>query len=108
MPADEPVDDEITELLGLGDETYGEEGPLGQIKDLYERAETVSQVSLDRHFDQLLERQRQLISEYFQESGALGAGEDVTPEPPADPAMPFGFDTAASLAGLRGELRGAQ
>jgi hypothetical protein len=106
----EPIDDEMSELLGSGEPTDPEEGTLGQIKDLYERAETVSQASLDRHFDQLLERQRQLISEYFKESGGLGLAGTVTPEPVTvtDPTVSLGFDTAESLAGLRGELRGAQ
>jgi hypothetical protein len=106
----EPIDDEMSELLGLGEAADPVASSLGQLKDLYERAETVSQVSLDRHFNQLLERQRQLISEYFKESSGPGPAGAGTPEPAdlADPAVPFGFDTAQSLAGLRGELRGAQ
>ena len=51
--------------------------------------------SLDRHFDQLLERQRQLISDYFKEPSGLGVAET----PPQT-----GVDTAESLAGLRGAL----
>jgi hypothetical protein len=102
----------MSELLDFGTPADQEAGALGQIQDLYERAETVSQASFDRHFEQLLERQRKLISEYFTESGGLGLGqaETVTADPadPADPSAPFGFDTAESLAGLRGELRGAE
>lgn len=76
-----------------------ETGALGQIKDLYQAAETVSPAGFDSHFDQLLERQRQLISEYFSESGTA-----TTAEPPSQ--VPPGFDSAESLSALRGELRG--
>jgi len=108
----EPIDYEMLELLDLGTPSDPEAGALGQIRDLYQGAETVSQASLDRHFDQVLERQRQLISEYFTESGALGAAETDTAAPVSqagspDAPSPFGFDTAQSLTGLRGELRGA-
>jgi hypothetical protein len=106
----EQLDDEMSELFDFGTPTDPEAGALGEIRDLYQTAETVSQASLDKHFDQLLERQRKLITEYFQESGGLA--ETVTPavpEAPADPSVPLGFDTAESLAAaLRGELRGAQ
>jgi hypothetical protein len=102
----EPIDYEMSELLDLGTPTDPEAGALGQIRDLYQAAESVSQASLDRHFDQLLERQRELISEFFTESGGPGAG--AAPVAPADGSSPFGFDTAESLTGLRGELRGAQ
>ena len=111
----EPIDYEMSELLDLGTPTDPEAGPLGQIRDLYQAAETVSQVTLDRHFDQILERQRELISEYFTDSVGLGfdsteAEEEapVASPAPADASSPFGFDSAQSLTGLRGELRGAQ
>jgi hypothetical protein len=102
----EQLDDEMSELFDFGTPTDPEAGALGQIRDLYQTAETVSQASLDRHFDELLERQRKLITEFFEESGGLA--ETVTPAAPADPSVPLGFDTAESLAALRGELRGAQ
>ena len=98
----------LPELLDFGAVTDPEAGALGQIKGLYETAETFSQASFDRHFDQLLERQRELISEYFQESAGLAGAETATPAVPAAPAdmpIPLGFDTAESLTGLRGELR---
>jgi hypothetical protein len=114
IPEYEPIDYEMSEL-DLGTITDPEAGALGQIRDLYQAAETVSHASLDRHFDQLLERQRKLISEYFTESVGLGLGstEDeeaapVAPAAPADASSPFGFDSAQSLTALRGELRGAQ
>jgi hypothetical protein len=102
----EPIDYEMSELLDLGTPTDPEAGALGHIRDLYQAAETVSQASLDRHFDRLLERQRELISEFFTESGGRGAA--AAPVAPADPSSPLGFDAAQSLTGLRGELRGAQ
>jgi hypothetical protein len=45
------------------------DGALGQIKDLYLTAEAIGAENLDKHFQQLLERQRQLISDYFKEFG---------------------------------------
>jgi len=83
-PEDEPLD-----FLGLDTPTDPEAGPLGQVKDLYAVAGRISTDRLDRHFDELLARQRQLISDYFNESSGLGAAET----PPS-----FGFDSAESLA----------
>jgi hypothetical protein len=108
------LDDEMPDLLDFGTPSDPEAGTLGQIKDLYLTADTISPASLDRHFDQLLERQRQLISEYFKESGGVSLAEPVLPEPQAaqedQPAssIPFGFDSAASLSSLRDDLRSAQ
>jgi hypothetical protein len=103
------VDDEmsLSELFGFGTEADPEAGALDQIRGLYDAAESVSQDSLDRHFEQLLERQRELISEYFTESAGLGSAETREPAASADTPVPLGFDSAQSLTGLRGELRGA-
>jgi hypothetical protein len=89
----QPIDYEVSELLDFGTPTDPEAGALGQVRDLYQTAETISPASLDSNFDQLLERQRELISEYFKESVQ------------AEPSAPLGFDTAESLAALRGDLR---
>ncbi len=98
----------VPELLDFGTPTDPEAGTLGQIRDLYQTAETVSQDSLDRHFDQLLERQRELISEYFKESlDSAGAASAAVPTGSGSAFAAFGFDSAESLAGLRDELRGA-
>jgi hypothetical protein len=97
----------MSELLDFGAPADPDAGALDQIKDLYDKAETVSQASLDRHFEQLLERQRQLISEYFNEPGSLDPVPSGPAAGPAESPAPFGFDTVESLAGLRGELRGA-
>jgi hypothetical protein len=47
------------------DDQPGGATPLEQIRDFYLTAEAISAENLDRHFGELLERQRQLISEYF-------------------------------------------
>jgi hypothetical protein len=89
------------EPLDFGEPTDPAAGTLGDIRDLYLTAEKIDPARLDRHFDQLLERQRKLIGEYFEESGATGPAE--TPDSDAS----LGFDTAESLAALRGDLRSA-
>jgi hypothetical protein len=38
---------------------------MDQIKDLYLTAEAIGEDALDKHFQQVSERQRQLIREYF-------------------------------------------
>jgi hypothetical protein len=116
LPGYQSVADEILELLDLGTPSDPEAGALGQLTDLYGAAETISPAGLDTHFEELLEKQRKLISEYFMESGGLSPADAADPVVPADPvtpaeppasATPLGFDTAASLAALRGELRNA-
>jgi hypothetical protein len=49
---------------------------LEQLKDLYLTAEAIGERNVDKHFDQLLAQQRELISEYFKKSpaGPGGAG----------------------------------
>jgi len=42
---------------------------LEQLKDLYLTAEAIGEEALDKHFDQVSERQRQLIREFFERSG---------------------------------------
>jgi hypothetical protein len=43
---------------------------LEQIKDLYLTAEAIGEQNVDKHFDQLLAQQRELISDYFRPSAA--------------------------------------
>jgi hypothetical protein len=50
------------------------EGALTQLKDLYMTAEAIGEENLGKHYEQLLERQRQLIGEYFKESGFGDSG----------------------------------
>jgi hypothetical protein len=42
---------------------------LEQLKDLYLTAEAIGEDALDKHFDQVSQRQRQLIREFFERSG---------------------------------------
>ena len=53
---------------GPGLEPLDDTPPLEQIKRFYLTAEAISAENLDRQFDGLLERQRQLISAYFTET----------------------------------------
>jgi hypothetical protein len=52
---------------------------LEQIKDFYLTAEAIGEENVDKHFDQLLAQQRELIGEYFKQSGVNRAvsGEDA-------------------------------
>jgi len=105
------LEHEMSELLDFGESADPEVDALGRIMHLYEGAENVSEAGLDSHFERLLARQRQLISEFFEESGAIGPADAPTSPAPAvaeDSATPFGFDSADSLTSLRGELWNAQ
>lgn len=77
----EPAREVDIALAGQGDGP-----PLERIKDLYATAEAAGDSRLDEHFEQLLERQRQLIREYFTESeprAPSGSGRQKSPEPRA-------------------------
>ena len=56
---------------------------LEQLRDLYLTAEAIGEQNLDKHFNQLMAQQRQLISEYFGESGAArpAVASDGQPDP---------------------------
>jgi hypothetical protein len=45
---------------------------LEQIKDLYLTAEAIGEDALDKHFDQVSQRQRELIQEFFDRSRPAG------------------------------------
>jgi hypothetical protein len=47
---------------------------LDQIKDLYLTAEAIGEDALDKHFDQVSQRQRELIREFFDRSSKKGEG----------------------------------
>jgi hypothetical protein len=51
----------------------GSEEKLEQIKDLYMTVEAIGDDNVDKHFDELMQRQRDLISDYFKETG-IGTG----------------------------------
>jgi hypothetical protein len=65
---------------------------LEQIKDFYLTAEAIGEENVDKHFDQLLAHQRELISEYFKQPGS-GTPEPSSREqgahPEAVPGEPF-------------------
>ena len=60
---------------------------LEQIKDLYLTAEAIGEANVDKHFDQLLAQQRELISEYFRQPGPA-EGQRPPGGPPPGPADP--------------------
>jgi hypothetical protein len=65
-----------TSLNGNGG-AGSEQDALGRLKDMYMTAEAVGDDKLQQHYEELLERQRQLIGEYFREPGSVpqpGAG----------------------------------
>jgi len=93
---------------------------LEQLKDLYLTAEAIGEENVDKHFDQLLAQQRELISDYFRQSaGARPAGPqsgesgpavasprdgraadtDATPREPRNPDRLRGPDTAGRRTG---------
>ena len=54
----------------LQDTAHSPARKLEQIKDLYLTAEAIGEVNVDKHFDHLMTQQRELIGEYFKQSGA--------------------------------------
>ncbi len=65
---------------------------LEQIKDLYLTAEAIGEDALVKHFDQLSQRQRALIREYFERAGLQ----------PTRASTPLGDDSAPDGASLPG------
>jgi hypothetical protein len=63
-PPDQEAEHEVDMALS------GDGPPLEQIKDIYQAAEKIGDERLDRHFEQLLDRQRQLIRDYFAGAGS--------------------------------------
>ena len=78
LSADHPATDpegRPYEFPGLDDDepAGSADAALDRLKELHRTAAAVAPQSLDAHFDQLLERQRRLISEYISEAeGAVG------------------------------------
>jgi hypothetical protein len=100
MPEFDPIG-ETPDLLDLGPDDPVD-GALGGLRSLYRTAEAIGPDRLERNLDQLLDRQRKLITEYFTQPGDLGYLGHVDLDAPA---ASIGFDSAESLAGLQGELR---
>jgi hypothetical protein len=86
---------------------------LEQLKDLYRTAEAIGEQNVDKHFDQLLAQQRELISEYFKQSAvaqpAVGPGDGPAAEAAAehhktnDPGGSGGQAGPPEGAGIRAE-----
>jgi hypothetical protein len=66
--AAEPKLTSLDLLLNADDGDDYEEDPLTRVKDMYLAAEAVSDSDLDRRFEELLERQRNLVGAYFRQS----------------------------------------
>jgi len=99
LSADHPATDadgRPYEFPGLDDDepAGSADAALDRLKELHATAAAVAPQSLDAHFDQLLERQRRLISEYINESEAPSAAADAS-----------GDD---SLVGFGGDFRGTR
>ncbi len=74
---------------GADDTEHTRARKLEQIKDLYLTAQAIGEHNVDKHFDQLLAQQRELISDYFRQSTAAKPGEPVTSETAApEPGTP--------------------
>lgn len=84
-----------------GDPVQAQARKLEQIKDLYLTAEAIGESNVDKHFDQLLAQQRELISDYFKQSpGApdhdLAGQADGYPETAEEPAGGPGIPAPAA------------
>ena len=88
------VPDQASAETGAGgtpeEPAYERARKLEQIKDLYLTAEAIGEANVDKHFDQLLAQQRELIGDYFRQSGPAG---------PTAGAQPDGPDGADGLDG---------
>ena len=62
----------------------GSREKLEKIKDLYLTVEAIGEDNVGKHFDELMQRQRELISDYFKETG-IGGGKTraAQPDPPS-------------------------
>ena len=78
--------DDARENTGHEDTTYDRARKLEQIKDLYLTAEAIGEANVDKHFDQLLAQQRELIGDYFRQAGP--ARPPAAGSPPAGEAGP--------------------
>jgi hypothetical protein len=78
-----PVGDE-----GPEEPAYAQARKLEQIKDLYLTAEAIGEENVDKHFDQLLTQQRELISEYFRQSAAARHADGLPAQDAANPIEP--------------------
>ena len=93
----------------------GDEGPeeparaqarkLEEIKDLYLTAEAIGEENVDKHFDQLLAQQRELISEYFRQSAAARHADGLPAQAAANPIEPRQPGGRVGQVGQAGQVR---
>jgi len=93
---------------GPADGGTDEEAPdharkLEQIKDLYLTAEAIGEANVDKHFDQLLAQQRELISEYFKQSGTGRPADDAARPAGQGPGAAGQAETAPGAHARRGD-----
>jgi hypothetical protein len=81
--SDPPGADQAPADFATGDapaeSAYDRARKLEQIKDLYLTAEAIGEANVDKHFDQLLAQQRELISDYFRQPGRDGSAGGAQP-----------------------------
>jgi hypothetical protein len=85
-PAADPAEADLTgpDLAGPDLGRDGSEEKLERIKDLYLTVEAIGDDNVGKHFDELMQRQRELISDYFKETGiGSGRGRAAQPDPPS-------------------------
>jgi hypothetical protein len=73
---------------GQEEPSYAQARKLEQIKDFYLTAEAIGEENVDKHFDQLLAQQRELISEYFRQSAAARHADGLPTQAAANPIEP--------------------
>ncbi len=65
--------------LAVPGQNAAAQAKLDQLKDLYLTAEAIGEDALGKHFDELSQRQRSLISEYFSHRGLHPSGPSTAP-----------------------------
>jgi len=92
---------------GPEEPAYAQARKLEQIKDLYLTAEAIGEENVDKHFDQLLAQQRELIGEYFRQSAAARHSDGLPTQAAASPIEPRQPGGQTSQAGQFGTPEGA-
>jgi hypothetical protein len=97
---------------GADELAHARASKLEQIKDFYLTAEAIGEQNVDKHFDQLLARQRELIGEYFRQSGtgrpAVASPRDgLADQAAAGPHGPGDSGRPGAAGGQAGPAEGA-
>ena len=92
---------------GPEEPAYAQARKLEQIKDFYLTAEAIGEENVDKHFDQLLAQQRELISEYFRQSAAARHSDGLPTQAAANPIEPRQPGGQAGQGGQLGTPEGA-